>query len=177
MANAINVKLFGPWNKVRNLLNDLPRNIKIVSISAQRSVADRYVAKVKAHLKNQDIPGWTPLSDRYADYKMSKFGAEDILIATWDYYDNITSWRSQNVYHAGVKSGITYPGNHGIEIARVAAIHEAWANTPGRPHRPLWAYTLNEDMGGLRGIKVMVNEIFKRRLREKGYPVKSSYLL
>lgn len=164
-------KLFGPWNKVSKLLNKLPYELKEIGIASQRSVAEKYVRKVKAHLSNQDVPGWTPLSSRYADRKMGKFGHEEILIASWQYYENIKAWRENNVYHAGVPKGLTY--DNGTEIAVVAKIHEDWSMIPGKPHRPLWNYTLNEDMGGLKGIKATVNEIIIGRLIKKGYPIDS----
>jgi len=176
-VKAIDVKLFGPWKKVTQLLESLPQHIKASSTSAQRSVAQKYVTRVKSHIKNQDIPGWTPLSNRYADYKMAKYGTEDILIATWDYYDSIKIWRQGGIYHAGIPKGISYPGNHGIEISRVAAIHEAWVNVPGRPHRPLWAYTLKMDMGGPRGIRLLVNNTLRDKLRKQGYPVRQRYMI
>ena len=171
MAKTVQIKLFGPWNRVKNLLNNLAPNLREIAISSQRSVAEKFVRRVKAHLKNQDIPGWTPLSNRYAYYKMGKFGTEDILIATWEYYDNSKAWREGGLYQAGVPRSVSY--KNGVEIARVAHIHELWSTMPGRPHRPLWNYTLKEDMGGLQGIKQMVNQIIKQKLILKGYPVRS----
>lgn len=171
MAKSVNVKLFGPWNKVRTLLNNLKPNLKEIAVASQRTIAERYVRKVKAHLRNQDIPGWTPLSNRYADTKMAKYGHEDILVASWEYYESIRAWRENGVYHAGVPRGLTY--DNGTEISRVAAIHEAWSYASGRPYRPLWDYTIKEDMGGLRGLKAAVNEVIKTKLKQKGYPINS----
>lgn len=165
------IKLFGPWNKVSRLLNQLPRELKDISISSQRSVAEKFVRKIKNHLSNQDIPGWTPLSNSYADRKMGKFGHEEILIASWQYYESIKTWRENNSYHAGVPKGVSY--ENGTEIAAVAKIHEDWSMIPGKPHRPLWNFTINEDMGGLKGIKKTVNEIIITRLIKKGYPINS----
>jgi hypothetical protein len=166
----INFSLFGDWDRVKRLMNSLPRNLQLISISAQRSVAERYARKVKAHLKNQDIKGWTPLSSKYADKKMAKYGEEDLLIASWDYYNAIKAWRTNKVYSAGVPAGLIYP--NGKEIAKIAQIHEAWSYMAGRPHRPLWTYTLNNDMGGLKGMRNTVNKIIRDKLRERGYPVK-----
>lgn len=167
MAYQLNIKPFGPWGTVKRLLNDLPKNIKEIGISAQRSVAEKYARKVKAHLRNQDVPGWTPLSPKYADFKMGKYGHEDILIASELYYDSIKAWSEGRVYYAGVPAGIQY--KNGTEVARVAYIHEAWSGMAGRPHRPLWVYTLQEDFNGVKGIKKLTNEIFAQRLRDKGY--------
>ncbi len=163
----LSIKPFGPWGKVQVLFNDLNKNILEIARKSQRSIAEKYVRKVKAHLKNQDVPGWTPLSPAYADFKMGKYGHEDILIASGQYYQNIKAWREGGIYHAGVPSGISYPG--GPEIAKVAGLHELWASIPGKPHRPLWGYTLNNDMGGVKGMKNLVNEIFAKKLKEKGY--------
>lgn len=164
------VELLGDWAKANRLISGLDRNIKEAAIKAQRKITERYVRLVKAHLRKQDIPGWTPLSPRYADFKMGKYGHEDILMSTHLMYDSITSWRSNDVYFAGIKRGEHYPS--GVEIARVAEIHEAWSFVPGKPYRPLWSYTWQKDMGGQKGIRrEFINEV-KNRLRAKGYPVR-----
>lgn len=163
----LSVKPFGPWKKVQSLYSELGKNLQDMATKSQRSIAEKYVRRVKAHIRNQDIKGWTPLSAKYADYKMGRYGHEDIFIASNQYYQNIKAWREGGLYHAGVPSGISYP--NGVEIAMVANIHETWSSMPGKPHRPLWGYTLNNDMGGVRGMKKLVNEVFAKRLKEKGY--------
>jgi hypothetical protein len=164
------VTLIGDWAKTTRLIGSLDRNIKEASIKAQRKIADRYVRLVKAHLRNQDIPGWTPLNPAYADYKMGKYGHEDILLRTYLMYDSIESWRSHNVYFAGIKKGHRYKS--GVEVARVAEIHEIWSTVPGKPHRPLWSYTWRKDMGGNKGVREDFIEEIKNRLKQKGYPVR-----
>lgn len=170
MARELNFKLFGPWGHARKIFKNLPANLKSISLSSQRSIAEKFAREVKAHLKNQDIPGWTPLSYRYANKKLTKLGSTDILIASWEYYNNIKSWRENNLYHVGVKRGVRYKG--GLEISRVAAIHESWSRVSNKPYRPLWGYTFNKDLGGNRGISKLINKHFKERLISKGYPVK-----
>ena len=73
------------------------------------------------------------------------------------------------MYMAGVPRGVSY--RNGIEISRVAAIHETWSRLPGKPYRPLWIYTFNKDMKGEQGVSRLLNKTFKRLLRAKGYPV------
>lgn len=163
----LSIKPFGPWGKVRELYGNLGKNIQEIATASQRSIVEKYIRKIKAHLVNQDISGWTPLSPKYADFKMGKYGHEDILIASHDFYDNIKVWREGGLYHGGVPKGISYPG--GPEIAAVAYIHEVWSTMPGKPHRPLWGYTLNRDMGGIRGMKKLVNDVFAKKLKDKGY--------
>ena len=164
------IKLIGDWAKVSRLINSMDKNIREASIKSQRKIAEKYVRLVKSHLKKQDIPGWTPLAPRYADYKMGRYGHEEILLSTYLMYDSITSWRSNGVYFAGIRRGENYP--NGVEIARVAEIHEAWSSVPGKPHRPLWTYTWRKDMGGNKGTReLFINEI-KNRLLSQGYPVK-----
>lgn len=164
------VKLIGDWAKARRLINHLDKNIRNASTAAQRKIAERYVRLVKSHLKKQDIPGWTPLAPRYADYKMGKYGHEDILLSTYLMYDSITSWRSNGVYFAGIRRGEFYP--NGVEISRVAEIHEAWSSMPDRPHRPLWTYTWKRDMGGKKGVREEFITEVKNRLKAMGYPVR-----
>lgn len=164
------VKLIGEWAKVQRLLKSLDVNIRNSSLKSQRKIADKYVRLVKSHLRKQDIPGWTPLSPRYADFKMGKYGHEDILLSTYLMYDSITSWRSNGVYYAGIRNGENYPS--GVSIARVAEIHEAWSTMGDRPHRPLWSYTWRNDMGGNKGVRAEFIEELRRRLKEQGYPVR-----
>lgn len=172
---GIKARLFGPWSYVTKLLTYLEPEIRKAAISAQRKVAESYVRKIKAHLRNQDIPGWTPLTPKYADWKMGKFGNEDLLMASTQYYESIEAWRSGGVYMAGVKKGQKYKYSRGKrkrEVSEVAYIHEMWSMSGGnKPKRPLWGYTLNQDMGGKEGIRKLVNNIFRDKLRDKGYPV------
>lgn len=167
MGKAASATLFGPWLKTKLLLNFLAPNIRLATIAGQRKIADKYVRKIKSHLRNQDIPGWTPLSPAYADYKMGKYGNEDILMASRTYYDNIKSWRQGGVYMAGVKKSAAY--SSGKSVARIAFIHENWSKIQGKPHRPLWDYTLNNDMGGRIGIHRLLKLEVVRRLKAKGY--------
>lgn len=164
------VKLIGDWAKASRLINHLDKNIRDASIRSQRKIADRYVRLVKSHLRNQDIPGWTPLNPRTADYKMGKYGNEDILLSTHLLYDSIQSWRSNGVYFAGIKRGEAY--ERGTEVARIAEIHEAWSFMPGMPHRPLWSYTYEVDLGGKKGVREIFITELKRRLQAKGYPIR-----
>lgn len=168
------IRLIGDWAKTRHLLHSLDKNIKEASTKAQRKIAERYVRLVKSHLKKQDIPGWTPLNPYYADYKMGKYGHEDMLLSTYLMYDSITSWRSNNTYFAGIKTGINYPS--GKEVSRVAVIHEAWSHNPDRPHRPLWSYTWRKDMGGNKGVREEFIREIKNRLVAQGYPVRRTGL-
>lgn len=171
MPKDIHFGLFGDWAKAKRLFNQLPTNLKSISAESQKLIAEKYVRAVRSHLRNQDIPGWTPLSYKYASRKLKDIGSTDMLIASWDYYNSIKAWRERNVYYTGVPISETY--RNGIKIARVAAIHESWSTIPGRPHRPLWSYTFNNDMKGVRGITRLLNQIFKRKLQQKGYPVQS----
>lgn len=164
------VKLIGDWAKTQRLLGSLDKHIRDASIKAQRKIAERYVRLVKSHLKKQDIPGWTPLAPRYADYKMGRYGHEEILLSTYLMYDSITSWRAGGVYFAGIRRGEHYP--NGVEIARVAEIHEAWSTMADRPHRPLWSYTWRRDMGGNKGVREEFIREIKNRLVNQGYPVR-----
>lgn len=162
-------KLIGDWDKVTKLLKALPNEVKSISISTQRSIAESYARKIKNHILSQDIPGWTPLDPRYADRKMGEFGREEMLMRSLDYYQSIKAWRENNTYLAGVPQGLHY--ENGIEIARVARIHEDWAMTPGRPHRPLWIYTFEKDLGGTNGLKKLATNLMKKKLQAKGYPI------
>lgn len=159
-------KLYGPWSKVKRLVNNLNPDIKSSAIKAQRKVAEKFIRIVKDHLRNQDIPGWTPLTEKYAQRK----GSEDILIDKEYYLDAISVWRHSNIYYAGIPRGIKYPGKGGIEISRVALIHEN-KSYRGGPYRALWGPSW-EEMGGLEGIKKIMITSIALNLTKKGYPVR-----
>lgn len=163
-------RMYGDWGKAKKLLDALPKELNDVSISVQRSITESLVRKVKAHLKNQDIPGWTPLSAKYADKKMGEYGHEDMLMASLDYYTSIKTWRQNKAYYAGVPKGLHYP--NGREISAVAQIHENWSLQPGKPYRPLWSYTFTNDLGGMTGLQKFTKELIKKKLLSKGYPIK-----
>jgi hypothetical protein len=167
----IEIKMVGDWALTKRLLSNIDKNLRAASIRAQRKTAEKYVRLVKSHLRNQDIPGWTPLSDKYADWKMGKYGHEDMLMLTHVMYDSIDSWRSSNIYYAGIKMGINYPS--GMSVSRVAYIHEAWATGRGdKPKRPLWGYTWKKDMGGNKQVREEFIDEIKHRMRSQGYPIK-----
>jgi len=170
MAQYVGITLLGPWKKVENLFKTLAPNIKAAAIGGQRKIAEKYHRKILNHLRNQDISGWTPLNPAYADFKMAKYGHEDILIASWKYYNSISVWRSNNMYHVGVPRGIKY--RNGNEVAKIAYIHETWSSIPGKPYRPLWGYTFNEDLGGLKGVWRIINNHIKIKLNSQGYKVR-----
>lgn len=167
----ISVKLIGDWNKAEFLLATLGPNLSKVGIFAQKKIATIYIDLVKQHLQNQDIPGWTPLSKDYAKRKNKKYGHEELLMASMTFYQSIKIWKEEDKYFAGIPSNLNYP--NGKSVARIASIHEDWSYLPGKPHRPLWGYTFEMDLGGFRGVRKEVNHIIKTKLAEKGYPIKN----
>lgn len=167
---SLDFKLFGNWSRVRNFINSLDAELIFASTRGQRSAAEKFARLVKKHLRDQDLKGqWSDLNKEYALKKAKKgLDAGQILIATEDYYKAIGTWRINGVYHAGVKKTAVY-GN-GISISRVASIHEAWSTEPGRPYRPLWSYTFQNDMGGEKGIRSLVLESMHEYMIRNGIP-------
>lgn len=163
MIGYLEVKPFGPWKKVMQELKHLDRDILESATQSQRTIAERLKKIVIGHLKNQDIPGWEPLSP----YTRPNDADRKALIDTRTYIESIKTWRENFVYSVGVKRGIINPKN-GIEVARIAYIHEYWSGVPGKPYRPLWSYSIKE-MGGLKGMRLMVETRIRLMLIKKGF--------
>lgn len=167
---SLNFKLFGNWNRVRNFVDSLDSELTFAAIRGQRSAAEKFARLVKKHLRDQDLKGqWTQLTTEYASRKARKgLNPEQILIATEDYYKAIGVWRINGIYHVGIKKTARY--DNGVQISRVAAIHEAWASEPGKPYRPLWSYTFQNDMGGEKGIRNLVLQSMYEYMIRNGIP-------
>lgn len=167
--STISFKLEGQWDKGGYLISQLSRNLKESTDKAEKELAQKLYAIVTDHLRNQDIPGWTPLSEKYAAKKQSEWNTADILIRSREYYASIKWWKDEGRYYVGVKKGETYVD--GTEISRIANIHETWSSMPGRPYRPLWSYSWNEMAKSKETRQTVIMAIFKE-MSKKGYPIK-----
>jgi hypothetical protein len=172
MARSIDFKLFGRWDIAIKNFNRLPHDLKQECLRAQRSIAEKYFRIVRGHLKNQDIPGWTPLNERYLARKIEKGQATEMLIRDYYYLQSIKVWRKDNIYHVGVPKQLTYP--NGKSISRIAAIHENKSLVSDQPYRPLWRPSFEELKGtNMKNVKALVIQQMVKNLRNKGHNIKT----
>lgn len=175
----VKVQLFGQWEEAIRMLNGLGPNIKRASIDAQVVVLTDIKKKVKAHLRNQDIPEMTskPYNAWYAKTKRDLSRDPRFLMSSGTYYRSIEVWKVGNFNFAfvGVRNGIrakTLTGkNSKLDVARIAYMHEMGGRT--LPRRPLWNPTIKE-MGGANGIKDLFVQHLYRKLKQRRVPISLS---
>lgn len=163
-------KPFGKWDEAAKALGRLEPDIKYAALRAQELVSKQIYRKVKAHLRDQDLP-WKPLNSKYSEKKQNLGMDPRILIMSGSYYHAIHIWKRSNgwQYFVGVKKGeygITLSGKRSrLPIASIAAIHEFSSNAKRK--RPLWNPTIRE-MGNTPGLKKLYLTKFANILRRRG---------
>jgi hypothetical protein len=138
----------GDWDKLARVLDRVATKHK----SAQARAIGRSLKKVErrilSHLDKQNL-AWEPLSDAYAKSKAQKNLSPDILRATNEMYQNITTaqpspWKGM----VGVQRGVKSKG--GDDLTDIALIHEQ-PEDDGEviPARKLWQPTFEEMKDGI----------------------------
>lgn len=137
------VSFSGDWDKLTRVLDRVATKHK----SAQARAIGRSLKKVErrvlSHLDMQDL-GWEALSDDYAESKKKKNLSPDILRATNEMYQNVTStqpsaWKGMVGVQRGVKT------DAGEELTDIALIHEQPEDDGDViPARKLWQPTFEE---------------------------------
>lgn len=170
---GVQFKPFGRWEETIYTTKRLKANIKAASLSAQMSVCREIARRVKAHLRDQDLP-WRELSRRYVKQK-EKYGRDPrILISHGIYYHAIEVFQkgNQKLAFVGVRRGIygkTVKGKRGrLQVADYAAIAEFSYNPKFR--RPVWNPTIR-DMGNSPGLKALYSKFFYNALKRRGVPI------
>ena len=167
-APAITFELFGNWQRQLFKTSVLAVDIRLSAREGQRVAGEKLSRKVKSHLRNQDLRPWEQLSD---SRKRRKSKNKDlVLIHEEHYYNNIKAWSKRNTYYVGVKRGVT--NEKGIEVARIAAIHEDKSINNSGPDRELWGPSI-EEMGGPGGIRKMILKRIAAKLIMRGWKVTS----
>lgn len=174
--SRIKVQLFGQWEEAIRVLNKLGPTIKRSSIDAQMAVMKDIKGRIKAHLRNQDIPEMTskPYSSKYREAKSEKSRDPRFLMSTGTYYRSIEVWKSGNFNFAfvGVRNGIKTKtikgGNSRLDVARIAYMNEMGGKK--LPRRPLWNPTIKE-MGGANGIKDLFVQHLYLKLKRRKIPI------
>lgn len=133
----------GDWAKVGAVIANLGMEMERARSLSLKRWGLKAEGLAKKHMSSQDL-GWTALKAATISAKIRKGQSENILIATSDYFQAITSWADKERAYAGVKKQIT--NAEGEVIADIAAIHEFGYEAGGIPARPLWQPVYEETM-------------------------------
>lgn len=152
----------GDWNKVMRIAGALAHEMRESRKIALKRWGLKAEGLAKQHLSKQDL-GWKELAPATLATKIRKGQSENILIATSDYFQAITSWATEAGAYAGVKKHVRYAD--GEYIADIARIHEFGLDNI--PARPLWTPVMAETMEWYKSNpKNKPNEIFKERIKK-----------
>lgn len=154
--------LTGDWAKLQHVLSDAGIKIRRESSRSIRRSLSTIERAVLSHIDEQDLD-WDPLSEAYAARKEKQGLSPDILRATNQMYQNITtaqpdSYRGMVGVQRGVKSG------NGDELTDIALIHEQ-PDDDGTiiPARKLWQPTFEETKDEVAAeLKGVAIRVFKR---------------
>ncbi len=135
--------LTGDWDRLSKVLDRAANGFKSEQAKALGRSLKRIERTVLGHIDNQDLD-WEPLAEAYADRKMARNLSPDILRATNEMYQNITTaqptaWTGMVGVQRGVKS------KDGDDVTDIALIHEQ-PDDDGKiiPARKLWQPTFEE---------------------------------
>lgn len=154
--------LTGDWDALKRVLEQVGPKIRSESRKRIGSQLKKIEARVLKHIDSQDL-NWAKLSDPYAARKEKLNLSPDILRASNQMYQNITT-SIENAFEGavGVKRGVKT--KDGAEVTDIALIHEQPEDDGKKiPARKLWKPTFDEVKEGaaaeLKGIAI---EVFKK---------------
>ena len=115
-------------------------------------------------MSNQDL-GWVALQPETMAAKLRKGYSNNILVASSDYFQAITSFapKGTDVVYAGIKKSAK--NSEGSDIADIAKVHEYGSLTGNIPARPLWGPTLKEVLKWLPSSNTNPAKIFEKRIK------------
>ena len=133
------VKKVGDWTKVEKLIGNLAKEMLDAREKSLKLWGLKAEALAKTHMSTQDL-GWKPLKPKTVARKARKGQSTNILIATSDYFQAISSWTIEGTVLVGVTK--TEKNGDGDVIADIARIHEFGGGNI--PARPLWQPVFDE---------------------------------
>ena len=155
------IEKIGNWSNVQALISNLGEAmLKARDLSLKR-FSLKAEALAKQHMSSQDL-GWDKLKPATIAAKIRRGESTEILIATADYFQAITSWASQGVAFAGVRKQIH--NSNGDLLADIARIHELGLGD--NPERKLWEPSYKETIEWFKSsdstpVKLFAKEIEK----------------
>ncbi len=156
------VELTGDWSALKRVLNEASPKLRSESRRTIGRQLKKIEAKILSHIDRQDL-GWDPLTEKYAATKAKRKLSPDILRATNQMYQNITTHQEDNFSGAvGVKRGVKT--KDGADVTDIALIHEQPENDGTKiPARKLWKPTFDEMKAGVgEALKGIAIEVFKK---------------
>jgi hypothetical protein len=143
-------RLTGDWGRIERVLGRVAKDLKSQTARQIGRSLKKVERRVLSHLDQQDLD-WQPLTEAYADSKKRKNLSPDILRATNEMYQNITT-HQQDAWTGmvGVRRGVK--NKKGDEVTDIALIHEQ-PEDDGKviPARKLWQPTFEEMKDELAG--------------------------
>jgi hypothetical protein len=137
------VKLTGEWDKLLDNLEGVAKKFSGETAKEIGKGLGLIERKVLKHIDSQDL-GHQELSDKYAEQKERKGLSPDILRASNQMYENITTHQENDFEGAvGVNRGVK--GKDGEEITDIAIIHEQPEDDGTiMPARKIWKPSFEE---------------------------------
>lgn len=154
----------GDWDKVGRITHDLAKDMEDAREESLKKWGLKAEGTAKKHMGTQDL-GWTSLKPATISAKVRKGYSENILIATSDYFQAITSWVGKGTAYVGVTKHAT--DSDGTKIADIAAVHEFGSKGAGIPKRPLWKPTFKETVKWFNKSSSTPAKIFMRKVKLK----------
>jgi hypothetical protein len=160
----MSLKRVGDWKKAQNIIGALSHEM----VEARNILLKRFglyaEGQAKKHMSAQDL-GWKPLKAETIKRKIRRGESENILIATSDYFQAITSWQDES--KGEVYIGVTKEkkNSEGEVIADIAAIHEFGLG--GMPKRELWHPVFKESKVWVNKKENRPEEIFMKLIKSK----------
>lgn len=152
----IEIKKIGNWAGAELQYKNLDRTIKMSLMATERLIANKIKAKVRGHMRNQDLP-WREAS-------RSKKGPK-LMIETGTYYNSIKVRQLNLAITVGVDKDVIHPRTH-QPIWRIARWQENGTKGKHRiPKRPLWEPSIKE-VGGSVGIAAALDAALLTALKK-----------
>ena len=152
-----------PWSNVAAAIANIGLEMEKAKGIALKQWGLHAEALAKKHMSTQDM-GWEELKPATLAAKIRKGQSENILIATSDYFQAITSWTDKEAAYAGVKKGVK--DREGNVIADIAAVHEYGSKSGEIPARPLWQPVYKETMEWFVKSDMTPVRIFARNMKK-----------
>lgn len=159
------IERVGNWEGITRLIANLAKELKIARETALKRFGLKAEAIATKHISTQDLH-WRPLNPAYLASKIRKGLSENILVATSDYYQAITTWvdKSEGTVYTGVKKDAK--NSDGGDMVSIAAVHEFGSLSGRIPARPLWQPTFAETVNWFWKSDSTPEKIFLRNIRK-----------
>lgn len=155
----MSIEKIGKWGNVKSLIGNIGKLMEQSRDLALKRFSLKSEALAKLHMSKQDL-SWDELAPATVANKIRKGESTEVLIATADYFQAITSWSQQGIAFAGVRKQIR--GSDGEVIADIARIHEFGLGD--NPERKLWEPTYTEALAWFKSSDSTPSKIFAKKI-------------